>query len=69
MVFPRKKNHINCLCSAEESDLKTNIQVTLEELKRQYSGIYVCAHAHAITISERRGHEFEGEHVRVYERI
>lgn len=27
------------------------------------------AHAHAITISERRGHEFEKDQVGVYERI
>lgn len=34
-----------------------------------FRNICVYAHAHAITISERRGHDFEGEQVGLHERI
>lgn len=46
-----------------------NTQVTVYRLSRLYSGLYVYANMHVITISQNRGHEFEGEEGMIYKTV
>lgn len=62
MVFPRGE-HTNCLSSAKLSAPKTHMQGALYGLNELDLGIYEYTYKdrHAMTTSEKRVREFEGE--------